>query len=135
MLRDSYAHDTPNPYPGGAGYLLSLAEYTADSLVENNIFINGNKVMVMRASGGGNVIGYNYFDNGYIGNYLGWMETGLNAVPPDLSRTSSCSRGTRPSTSTATTPGAAPSTTRSSATTRPASGGRTPTSAAGAPSA
>ena len=53
--------------------------YTADSLVENNIFINGNKVMVMRASGGGNVIGYNYFDNGYIGNNPGWMETGLNA--------------------------------------------------------
>ena len=78
-LRDSYVHDTPNPYPGGAGYMLSLAEYTADSLVENNIFINGNKVMVMRASGGGNVIGYNYFDNGYIGNYPGWMETGLNA--------------------------------------------------------
>ena len=59
--------------------MLSIAEYTADSLVENNIFINGNKVMVMRASGGGNVIGYNYFDNGYIGNDLGWMETGLNA--------------------------------------------------------
>ena len=59
--------------------MLSIASYTADSLVENNIFINGNKVMVMRASGGGNVIGYNYFDNGYIGNYLGWMETGLNA--------------------------------------------------------
>ena len=79
VLRDSYAHDTPNPYPGGAGYMLSLALHTADSLVENNIFTNGNKVMVMRASGGGNVIGYNYFDNGYIGNNLGWMETGLNA--------------------------------------------------------
>jgi hypothetical protein len=79
VLRDSYVHDTPNPYPGGDGYMLSLASYTADSLVENNVFVNGNKVMVMRASGGGNVIGYNYFDNGYIGNYLGWMETGLNA--------------------------------------------------------
>jgi len=79
VLRDSYVHDTPNPYPGGDGYMLSLARYTADSLVENNIFINANKVMVMRASGGGNVIGYNYFDNGYIGNFLEWMETGLNA--------------------------------------------------------
>ena len=79
VLRDSYAHDTPNPYPGGAGYMLSIATYTADSLVENNIFINGNKVLVMRASGGGNVIAYNYFDNGHIGNDLGWMETGLNA--------------------------------------------------------
>ena len=79
VLRDSYAHDTPNPYPGGAGYMLSIATYTADSLVENNIFINGNKVMVMRASGGGNVIAYNYLDNGHIANELGWMETGLNA--------------------------------------------------------
>jgi hypothetical protein len=79
VLRDSYAHDTPNPYPGGAGYMLSIAEYTSDTLIENNIFMSGNKVMVMRASGGGNVIGYNYFDNGYIGNFLGWMETGLNA--------------------------------------------------------
>jgi hypothetical protein len=79
VLRDSYVHDTPNPYPGGAGYMLSLARYTADSLVENSIFMNGNKVMVMRATGGGNVIAYNYFDNGHIGNNLGWMETGLNA--------------------------------------------------------
>jgi hypothetical protein len=79
VLRDSYVHDTPNPYPGGAGYMLSVAMHTADSLVENNIFLNGNKVMVMRASGGGNVVAYNYFDNGHIGNYLGWMETGLNA--------------------------------------------------------
>jgi hypothetical protein len=79
VLRDSYAHDTPNPFPGGAGYMLSIAEHSADNLIENNIFINGNKVMVMRASGGGNVIGYNYLDNGYIGNQTGWMETGLNA--------------------------------------------------------
>ena len=79
VLRDSYVHDTPDPNPGGAGYLLSIAEYTADSLVENNIFINGNKVMVMRASGGGNVVGYNYFDNGFIEYDHGWMETGINA--------------------------------------------------------
>jgi len=79
VVRDSYVHDTPDPNPGGAGYLLSIATYTADSLIENNVFINGNKVMVMRASGGGNVVGYNYFDNGYIDYNRGWMETGLNA--------------------------------------------------------
>jgi hypothetical protein len=79
VLRDSYVHDTPNPTPGGAGYMLSLAKYTADTLIENSIFINGNKVMVMRASGGGNVIAYNYFDNGYIANNVGWVETGMNA--------------------------------------------------------
>jgi hypothetical protein len=79
VVRDSYFHDTPEPYPGGAGYLLSVGEYTADSLIENNIFMNANKVMVMRASGGGNVIAYNYFDNGYIGYNLEWVETGMNA--------------------------------------------------------
>ena len=79
VLRDSYLHDTPEPFPGGAGYMLSFSLYTADTLVENNVVIGANKVMVMRASGGGNVIGYNYFDNGFIGSYLGWMETGLNA--------------------------------------------------------
>jgi hypothetical protein len=79
VVRDSYVHDTPAPYPGGGGYLLSFAMYTADSLVENNVFINGNKVMVMRASGGGNVIGYNYMDNGFIADYVGWVETGMNA--------------------------------------------------------
>jgi hypothetical protein len=79
VIRDSYVHDTPQPYPGGAGYLLSVGQYTADSLVENNTFVRGNKVMVMRASGGGNVIGYNYFDDGYIDSFPGWMETGLNA--------------------------------------------------------
>ena len=79
VVRDSYFHDTPDPNPGGAGYMLSFAWYTSDSLVENNIFMNGNKVMVMRASGGGNVIGYNYFDNGYVGYDRGWVETGINA--------------------------------------------------------
>ena len=79
VVRDSDVHHTTSPYPGGAGYLLSIASYTADSLVENNAFVNGNKVMVMRASGGGNVIAYNYFDDGHIASYPGWMETGLNA--------------------------------------------------------
>lgn len=79
VVRDSYFHDSANPTPGGGGYLLALSTYTADSLVENSIFLGGNKVMVMRASGGGNVIGYNYFDDGYIDYNRGWMETGLNA--------------------------------------------------------
>jgi hypothetical protein len=78
VLRDSYAHDTPNPNPGGAGYMLSMAWHTADSLVENNIFMHGNKVMVMRATGGGNVIAYNYFDDGFIDFQTDWMETGIN---------------------------------------------------------
>ncbi len=53
VLRDSYVHDTVTAYPGGGGYLLSVSQYTADSLVENNIIRRGNKVMVMRASARG----------------------------------------------------------------------------------
>jgi hypothetical protein len=79
VVRDSYVHDTPDPNPGGAGYMLSLAWHSSDTLVENNIFMKGNKVMVMRATGGGNVIGYNYFDDGYIGYDHEWVETGMNA--------------------------------------------------------
>ncbi len=78
-VRDSYFHHSANPFPGGAGYLLAVDHYTADSLIENNVFINGNKVMVMRASGGGNVIAYNYLDDAHIADYPGWVETGLNA--------------------------------------------------------
>ena len=52
------------PEPGGRGYLLDLTGYSADNLIENNISWKANKVMVMRASGGGNVIGYNYFEDG-----------------------------------------------------------------------
>lgn len=79
ILRDSYVHTTQTPYPGGGGYGISFSYYSADNLVENNIVWNMNKVMVMRASGGGNVIGYNYMEDGWIGNYTGWVETGLNA--------------------------------------------------------
>jgi hypothetical protein len=79
VVRDSYIHSTQTPYPGGGGYGLSVAWYSSDNLVENNIVWNMNKVMVMRASGGGNVIGYNYMEDGWIGNNRGWVETGLNA--------------------------------------------------------
>jgi hypothetical protein len=79
VLRDSYIHSTQNPTPGGGGYGVALAFYAADNLVENNIVWNMNKVMVMQASGGGNVIGYNYMEDGWIDYNTGWMEVGLNA--------------------------------------------------------
>jgi hypothetical protein len=80
VVRDSYFHDAAVAEPGGDGYLLSVGEATTDSLVENNVFVKANKVMVMRASGGGNVIAYNYFDDGYIAHQPDWMETGLNSA-------------------------------------------------------
>ena len=78
IVRDSYIHSTQQPYPGGGGYGISFSLYSADNLVENNIVWNMNKVMVMRASGGGNVVGYNYMEDGLIGNQTQWVETGLN---------------------------------------------------------
>ena len=77
-VRDSNIHDTVNPYPGGAGYALSLSFGASEVLVENNIITGANKLMVARSSGAGSVVGYNYVDNGFIGNYPGWVEVGLN---------------------------------------------------------
>jgi len=83
VVRDSYFHHSPQLYPGGGAYGLSLSNSSADNLVENNVFWRFNKVMVMRASGGGNVVGYNYFDDGFIGStpldYTQWMEVGMSA--------------------------------------------------------
>jgi hypothetical protein len=77
-VRDSNIHDTVHPYPGGAGYALSLGFGSSEVLVENNIITGANKLMVARSSGAGSVVGYNYVDNGFIGNYLGWVEVGIN---------------------------------------------------------
>jgi len=79
IVRDSYIHSTQTPSPGGGGYGFSFSWYSADNLLENNISWNMNKVMVMRASGGGNVIAYNYMEDGWIDSSTGWVETGINA--------------------------------------------------------
>jgi hypothetical protein len=79
IVRDSYLHSTQTPAPGGGGYGFSFSWYAADNLIENNISWNMNKVMVMRASGGGNVIAYNYMEDGWIIFNPGWVEVGLNA--------------------------------------------------------
>jgi hypothetical protein len=78
-LRDSYIHSTLNPNPGGEGYGIGFNMYAADNLVENSISWNFNKVMVMRGSGGGNVLGYNYMDDGWGQGFACIVETGLNA--------------------------------------------------------
>jgi hypothetical protein len=77
-LRDSYLHDTVHPYPGGSGYALSLQQGTSEVLIENNSIVGANKLIVVRSAGAGAVVGYNYLDNAFIGNYPGWMEVGLN---------------------------------------------------------
>jgi hypothetical protein len=51
----------------------------SDNLVENNIMWAANKMLVMRASGGGNVVSYNYMQDGYGAEYKDIQEVGLNA--------------------------------------------------------
>ena len=93
-LRDSYVHTAGNPNPGGGGYGMEIDTYTSDSLFENNISWSFNKVMVMRGDGGGNVIGYNYFEDGYGAGY-GGCEYGsdIGSVDPQGGQpyTSTCS--------------------------------------------
>ena len=88
-LRDSYIHhsgvqygQTPPflPTPGGSGYLTGFNSGTADSLMENNIVWNGNKIIVMRASGGGNVVAYNYMQDAWGAQYPSEPEVGINAA-------------------------------------------------------
>jgi hypothetical protein len=79
VVRDSYFHETKDPNPGGAGYGIDVSMGSADNLVENNISWAFNKVVLMRASGGGNVIAYNYMEDGYGAGYKSIPEIGLNA--------------------------------------------------------
>ena len=51
---------------------------STEMLIENNIFITGNKVMTAQSAGAGSVIAYNYLDNGQISYNYGWQEVGLN---------------------------------------------------------
>ena len=85
VVRDSYMHSTVNPTPGGAGYGLSFSGGSADNLIENNISWNFDKVMVMRAGGGGNVIAYNYMDDGWIQYQPAFVESGMNASHSTMS--------------------------------------------------
>jgi hypothetical protein len=79
-VRDSYVHSAQSANPGGGGYGIGFNNYAADNLVENNIVRNFNKLMVMRTSGGGNVIAYNYLEDGWGERYPTAPEQGLNAA-------------------------------------------------------
>lgn len=77
-VRDSYIHDGAWPEPGGGGYALSSAAASAEWLIENNIVLQANKMMVVRSSGAGSVVGYNYMDDGHILSNPDWVEVGIN---------------------------------------------------------
>jgi len=75
-IRDSYFHSTRDPNPGGAGYGIGLTQYASDNLFENNVVWAFNKLTLARASGGGNVFGYNYLQDGYGAGYRDIPEIG-----------------------------------------------------------
>jgi hypothetical protein len=83
-VRDSYLHTASWADTGSGSYILAFANGTAESLVENNIIMDADKVMVARSCGAGCVVGYNYADDSWIeetntpldNNYV---EVGLNA--------------------------------------------------------
>jgi len=77
-VRDSYVHDSRDENPGGQAYGIVIGTGTSASLVENNISINNNKPVASIASGGGNVIAYNYVDNAVIWNAPGWQENAID---------------------------------------------------------
>lgn len=78
VVRDSYFHDATNIVQGGGAYGISLGAHTSDSLIENNIIINLNKPFTLRASGGGNVVAYNYMDNAWTSAMTPLQETTLD---------------------------------------------------------
>jgi len=78
-VRDSFIHESPDVNPGGGGYLFSVDNGAADNLIENNIHWFGNKQIVMRCSGGGNVISYCYMDDSFGSTYPSLGEAGMNA--------------------------------------------------------
>ena len=78
-VRDSYIHTGSWPSPGGAGYMISLANGSSEVLIENNIMIDTCKEIVMRSSGTGSVVAYNYADDPWDNNATTWQEVALNA--------------------------------------------------------
>ncbi len=78
-LRDSFIHTGSWPQPGGAGYAISFSGASAEALIENNIMLDTCKVIVMRSSGAGSVVAYNYADDAWDFDAPIWQECGLNA--------------------------------------------------------
>jgi hypothetical protein len=77
VVRDSFIHHSANYGFGTDCYGIVLRCGSADNLVENNIVRWMNKPILFNASGGGNVIAYNYADNSWS-TPPGWQETNID---------------------------------------------------------
>lgn len=80
-IRKCYQHGTPWSSNSAESYAYIYDYATADSLVEDCISHNCNKVVAARAAGAGCVFGYNYLDCGNIAwrDSDTWVEVGANA--------------------------------------------------------
>jgi hypothetical protein len=79
VVRDSYVHDASDVVQGGGAYGISVHSQSSECLVENNVVVNLNKPIVTQASGGGNVIAYNYVDDAWTRAAPGLQETAIDA--------------------------------------------------------
>jgi len=78
VVRDSYFHHAVQYSQGGGSYGLSINTETSDSLIENNVIYFMNKPFLFEASGGGNVVAYNYIDDAQLGSAMYWQETDVD---------------------------------------------------------
>jgi hypothetical protein len=78
VVRDSYVHEAWDYASGANAYGIVLNSQTSDSLVENNISRQFNFPVLFENSGGGNVVGYNYVDEGIISD-PGWQMPGIGS--------------------------------------------------------
>lgn len=78
VVRDSFLHDATEVRQGGGAYGISVMSQSSDCLVENNVIHDLNKPLVMRASGGGNVIAYNYVEDAWTGAMPSMQETTID---------------------------------------------------------
>jgi hypothetical protein len=76
VVRDSYAHHSGNYGYGVGCYGIVVRFQSSDCLVENNISRFMNKPILFNASGGGNVVAYNYADDSWA--TPGWQEVNID---------------------------------------------------------
>jgi hypothetical protein len=77
-VRDSFVHHGWNYDSGGSAYGITLDLATTDSLVENNIVYYHDIPISFEASGGGNVVAYNYVDDPILGQDPAWQMTDID---------------------------------------------------------
>jgi hypothetical protein len=77
VVRDSFLHHSADYGFGRDCYGIVMRCGAADGLVENNIVRYMNKPIMFNASGGGNVIAYNYADNSWA-TPATWQEVNID---------------------------------------------------------